>query len=248
MKIDDFLLMSGEDIPLTSSNIIVHHPTIQEIVNVFLYENSFLTGFEFLFFSKDKLGKQEQQMLSALSDFEVLLTLLSIEQEQQNFPMKLQLDCLKKFFSLLFKHYDTIEYKKEDIILNKDNHVYIIDEQIFSILKNVIKQMFPFKTKEGMDFNPQSERARQIAEKIKKGREKIAKQRQEQGETDSLFERYISILSVGLQIPIKNLFQCTIFQILNMFERYEKKEVYDVHLKAQLAGATGMKEVDHWMM
>ncbi len=244
MKIDDFLLLSGEDIPLTSSNIIIHNPTIQELVQIFLDETSFLTGFEFLFFSKDKMNKNEQQMLSALSDFEVLLALLSMTNDS---PMKNQLDCLKKFLLLLFKDYD-IEYKKENIILTKDKHLIVIDEILFSEIKQVINQIFPFKQKEGLDFNPQNERAKQIAEKIKKGREKIQKQKKQDGQSDSLFEKYISILSIGLQIPIKELYQCTVYQLLNMFERYEKKEVYDVHLKAQLAGATGMKEVDHWMM
>lgn len=244
MKIDDFLLLSGEDIPLTSSNIIIHNPTIQELVQIFLDETSFLTGFEFLFFSKDKMNKNEQQMLSALSDFEVLLGLLSMTNDS---PMKNQLNCLKKFLLLLFKDYD-IEYKKENIILTKDKYLIVIDEILFSEIKQVINQIFPFKQKEGLDFNPQNERARQIAEKIKKGREKTQKKKKQDGQSDSLFEKYISILSIGLQIPIKELYQCTVYQLLNMFERYEKKEVYDVHLKAQLAGATGMKEVDHWMM
>ena len=244
MKIDDFLLLSGEDIPLTSSNIIIHNPTIQELAQFFLDETSFLTGFEFLFFSKDKMSKNEQQMLSALSDFEVLLALLSMTNDS---PMKNQLDCLKKFLLLLFKNYD-IEYKKENIILTKDKHLIVIDEILFSEIKQAINQIFPFKQKEGLDFNPQNERAKQIAEKIKKGREKIQKKKKQDGQSDSLFEKYISILSIGLQIPMRELYQCTVYQLLNMFERYEKKEVYDVHLKAQLAGATGMKEVDHWMM
>lgn len=244
MKIDKFLLLSGEDIPLTSSNIIIHNPTIQELAQIFLDETSFLTGFEFLFFSKMKLDKNEQQILSELSDFEVLLTLLSMT---DNSPMKQQLNCLKKFFLLLFKDYN-IEYKKENIILTKDKHMIIIDEYLFNEIKEVVNQMFPFKKKEGIDFNPQNERAKKIAEKIKKGREKLQKKKAAKGQSDSLFEKYISILCIGLNISIKELYQCTVYQLLNMFERYEKKEVYDVHLKAQLAGATGMKQVDHWMM
>lgn len=245
MIIDKFLLMSGEDIPLTSSNIIIHHPTLQELVNVFLYEDNFLTGFEFLFFSKDKLEEKEQVILHALSDFEILLALLS---QSEKSPMKQQLEYLKQFLSLLFNQYE-IKYNEEHIVLNKGKYTYIIDEQLFDELKNIINQMFPFhRGEKQMNFNPSSKRAQEIADKIKKGREKVAKSKAKKEGAESLFEKYISILSVGLQIPIKQLYKNTTYQLFNMFERYEKKITYDVHLKAQLAGATGMKDVDHWMM
>ena len=271
MIIDKFLLMSGEDIPLTTSNIVIHHPTLQELVNVFLYEDNFLTGFEFLFFSKDKLNEEEQIILQSLSDFEILLALLS---QSEKSPMKIQLNFLKQFLftfltdddeaslnsfisnknflkqflSLLFNQYE-IKYNEEHIVLNKGKYTYIIDEQLFDDLKIIINQMFPFhRGNKQVDFNPSSKRAKEIADKIKKGREKVAKNKAKKEGAESLFDKYISILSVGLQIPIKQLYKNTTYQLFNMFERYEKKITYDVHLKAQLAGATGMKDVDHWMM
>ena len=237
--------MSGEDIPLTTSNIVIHHPTLQELVNVFLYEDNFLTGFEFLFFSKDKLNEEEQIILQSLSDFEILLALLS---QSEKSPMKIQLNFLKQFLSLLFNQYE-IKYNEEHIVLNKGKYTYIIDEQLFDDLKIIINQMFPFhRGNKQVDFNPSSKRAKEIADKIKKGREKVAKNKAKKEGAESLFDKYISILSVGLQIPIKQLYKNTTYQLFNMFERYEKKITYDVHLKAQLAGATGMKDVDHWMM
>lgn len=245
MEIDNFLLLSGEDILLTDSNIIIYNPTIKDIVCFFLNETKFLTGFEFLFFSKSRLDNSEQQLLTEVSDFEVLMTLLNMS--DTNTSLKSQLDCFKKFLLLLFKNYD-IEYREDGILLSQGQHAFLIDEKIFNEVKNVVNQMFPFKKQQGIDFNPQSERARQIAEKIKKAREKLQKTKGQKTGADGLFEKYISILSIGLQIPIKELYKCTVYQLLNMFERYEKKEVYDVYLKAQLAGATGMKEVDHWMM
>lgn len=244
VRIDKFLLMSGEDIPFMSANIIIHNPTIQEITKVFLYENNFLTGFEFLFFSKDKIGEEEQRVLAALSDYEILITLLNNEQST---PMKKQIMLLKKFLQLLFNNYE-IEYREDSIVLKQGEYICIIDENLFNQIKDIVKQMFPFKNKEELDFNPQNERARQIAEKIKKGKAIVEKEKRDNDGIISLFEKYISILTIGLQIPINELYQCTVFQLFNMFERYEKKLTYDVHLQAQLAGATGMKQVDHWMM
>ena len=244
--IDSFLLISGEDIPLTSENIIIHNPTLKELIKVFLCENDFFTGFEFLFFSKESLGENEQKMLSVLSDFEILLTLLANAEKS---PMKEQLDNLKKFLLLLFKNYQ-VEFQEEQIVLTHDKYVYFIQEDNFNELKNIVNKMFPFKGKQEteLNFQPQGRKAKEIAEKIKKGREKIAKQKQQKGETESLFERYLSILNIGLQMPISAFLNYTVYQLLDVFDRYEKKEVYDVYLQAQLAGATGMKEVDHWMM
>ena len=243
MVVDSFLLMSGEDIPLLESNILIHHPTIKELVNVFLNEEKFFTAYEFLFFSKDSLPREEYVYLKDVSNFEILLTLLnSIDKTL----MAEQLDCLKNFLELLFKEY-TVNFEKESIVLSKDKYLFFIKEQEFEQLKKIVKQMFPLKTKDtGLEYNPQGGRAREIAEKLKKAKQKLEKQNKQL--QLSLIERYISILSIGLQIPADYFQKYTVYQLINNFNRYEKKEAYDVHLKAQLAGATGMKEVDHWMM
>lgn len=246
MKIDNFLLMSGVDIPLTSSNIVIHNPTINELATVFLYEDDFLTGFEFLFFSKDRLSHNEQEALAALSDFDILLALLMSDDDA---VMKHEIQCVKNLLCLLFKQYDKIEYNESGICLIKDEYTYIIDDNLFVDFKKIINQMFPLKkNKKDADFNPQSRKAKEIAEKLKKGRERVLQQQKAQGINESLFDRYISILSVGLQMSVLEFFNWNVYQLFSIFERYEKKEIYDVHLQAQLAGATGMKEVDHWMM
>lgn len=245
LNIDNFLLINGQDIPLLDSNIIIHQPTIKEIANVFLTEMNFFTGYEFMFFSKDKLTQQEINILQNISDFDILLMLLNSINESQ---MKEQLQCFENFLSLIFKDYK-IQIEEEHILLKKDKHIYMIKEQEFKEIQKIVKQLFPFNFKNGKgvdDYNPQGKRAQHIAEKLKKAKEKLLKESKENG--INFFERYISILSIGLNIPIFYFQKYTVYQLLTVFERYQKKEVYDVHLKAQLAGATGNDEVDHWMM
>ena len=51
--LNDLLLLSGNDIPFESANLIIHQPTIKEIA--YIGEDAFFTGCDFLKFSKDRL-------------------------------------------------------------------------------------------------------------------------------------------------------------------------------------------------
>jgi hypothetical protein len=49
-------------------------------------------------------------------------------------------------------------------------------------------------------FNPQGEKAREIAEKLQRGRDRIAAERNESN--SSVFVQYLSTLTVALHIPL----------------------------------------------
>ena len=56
-------------------------------------------------------------------------------------------------------------------------------------------------------FNPADDKAREIAQKLMRGRQRVAAQK---GESNScVFTQYISILTVALRIPPQELFNCT---------------------------------------
>jgi hypothetical protein len=52
-------------------------------------------------------------------------------------------------------------------------------------------------------FNPGGDRAREIAEKLMRGRQRVAAQKG--NSSGSAFSRYLSILSIALHIPITEL-------------------------------------------
>ena len=39
----------------------------------------------------------------------------------------------------------------------------------------------------------------------------------------------------------------TVYQLKDEFERFQKKQNFDFNMKARLAGATDLEEVDNWM-
>ena len=94
-------------------------------------------------------------------------------------------------------------------------------------------------------FNPQGDKAREIAEKLMKGRARIA---EEKGQTNaSVFSQYLSILSIGLQMPLQNLMDLTMFQLYDLVERYNLYINWDIDLRSRLAGGKPDRHPDNWM-
>ena len=47
---------------------------------------------------------------------------------------------------------------------------------------------------------------------------------------------------------VNTLKQYTYYQIAELFERVQLREVYESNMKARLAGAKNLEQVDHWMV
>ena len=74
----------------------------------------------------------------------------------------------------------------------------MIDEVNFHVFQNVIKEIFCYNdsSKKETTFNPGNDKAKEIAEKIMRGRKRVAELK---GENNiSIFSQYLSILTVGL--------------------------------------------------
>ena len=63
----------------------------------------------------------------------------------------------------------------------------------------------------------------------------------------SIYSRYVSILAVGLQKDINSLVDYTVYQLKDEFKRFQLKQDFDIYLRAKLAGAKDLDEVDNWM-
>ena len=89
--------------------------------------------------------------------------------------------------------------------------------------------------------------AKKIADKIRKGREKAAAAKNGGDKEINIIQRYISILSVGLQKSKEELYNYTLYQLVDEYDRYIKKINYDITLQAKMAGAKDIKDADNWM-
>ena len=94
-------------------------------------------------------------------------------------------------------------------------------------------------------FNPANEQAKAIAEKLMRGRQRVAAQKGDQ--SASIFSQYLSSLSIGLKLSLLELKKYTMFQIFDSMERYSLYTNWDIDLRVRLAGGKPDSQPDNWM-
>ena len=237
---NDLLFLSGNDIPFIEAQLTIHQPTLKEIG--LIGEEAFFTGCQLLNFSKNLLTEEDKSNLEDQTNFDILIAIL----REQNAVMQKNRNCVNMVLALIFP-----EYKislQEDCILfttEKEETTYQLDNSNFEQFKVIIENMFQLKRDSSSTFNPSGELASRIASKLQKRHEKLA-QDQPDKKIDIL-SRYISILSVAQQVDINILLNYTIYQLYDIYRRYELKAGYDMYVQAKMAGAKDLKEVEDWM-
>ena len=243
-QIDELLMITAGDIPYPSAQIQVHQPTAKEIGMV--GETSFYQGIGLLSFDKDMINFEDKSGLEKLSNFDIIMTMI----QNPSTEVQIMKADMVIVLAILFPSY-TIEIKKDKIVLidqrQEDKKETVIDssnyDEFHDILENISCLNIGNKKKEAL--NPKSKLAREIAEKIKKGRTKAQKDKSQ--DKSSILSRYISVLAVGLQKDINILSNYTVYQLIDEYQRYTAKISFDMNIKARLAGATEIEEPKDWM-
>ena len=236
MKLDELLLLSGNDVPFPQAQLVIHVPTLKEIG--YIGEENFHMGCHFVIFDKNSLSQEDKNNLGDLSNFDIFMSVMNSHEKSIHKTNALSV------LSLLFPNYE-IKFEKDKMLLQKENFSSIINEQNYEDFKDILVQIFCLERDEKENVNPADALAAKIAEKIKKGKEKVAKSKGESVKKLNIYSRYISILGVGNNLI--NYLNYTIYQLRDQFERFQLKESNDIYIKAKLAGAQNMEEVDNWM-
>lgn len=238
---NDLLYLSGNDIPFAAARINITQPKIKDIA--LLGENNFYAGVEFLKFDKDILTDEGKSQLENYSNFDVLIAIMN----EQNITIQQQKIQLTMVLALLFPLH-SIEIKSDCISLEKDNEEFRIDRTNFEEFKSIIKHMFCLDGEDSNDdYNPSGAMAKQIAEKLKKRRQKISQAKDGDNKRISILEKYVSILTVGEQKDMNSILNYTVYQLFDELKRYQLKLAWDINLKAKLAGAQDLKDAEDWM-
>lgn len=222
------LYLSGAQIPIPQCGIFIEQPTIRQIAQ--FGEGNFFTSLQILtktdaFVSKIKEGNSQ---LDQYTDFQILL--IVIEQDRSVH------DNILSFFELICPSYkltfkkNTIEFTlKED----EDNTSVkgMLNPFNYEFFSKVMDEVFGIPKGES-DYDPANEKAVEIAEKLRKGRQ-IAKEAKGDNVSDysSLFGTYISILSVGMSMNMNIFYSYTPFQLFDTFKRYFAKLQSDFYQK-----------------
>lgn len=230
-------LLTGIDIPVPECQLTIHPPSIKEIA--LIGDKDFFIGVQCLclyksMFVEDKTG------LSNVNNFQIFMMIMR-EKEAKD-----KKEATQKVLMLLFPEYKIL-FTPNSLLLQKESETIIIDANNFELLQEVLRQVFCMKNAP-MDqtaFNPQGEKARKIAQKLQRGRDRIAAERNDQN--SSIFTQYISTLSVGLRLPLQSMIELTMFQLYDLLERYMLWVNWDLDVRTRLAGGKPDDRPDNWM-
>ena len=230
-------LMCGTDYPVPECQLVVHQPRIKEIA--FIGEADFFAGIQCLCLNKSMFVKDES-LLRDTNNFQIFMTIMS-EKEAADKKFAVQ-----QVFTLIFPKYKVMMTPRS-VLLSGDGMTIQIDEKNFEYLQAALTSICCLKTgpMDQQSFNPANAKAREIAEKLMRGRAKVAA---EKGQSNiSIFSQYLSILTVGLQMPLQELMDLTMFQLYDLVERYMLYINWDMDVRCRLAGGKPDNQPDNWM-
>jgi len=141
---------------------------------------------------------------------------------------------------------------KEKVYFYEDGFLYIdhricddrngiISDNNFDLIIETIKKSNCLKTNnEDDDYNPANDKAKEIADKIRKSREKVNKLKAKNNESLDLFD-IISAFSTYQKIDLDRVYEMTIFRFYDQFKRMQKINEYDISIQSLLHGADPKK-------
>jgi hypothetical protein len=231
-------LMAGVDIPIPELQLTMHQPTIREIS--YMGETEFFTGVQSLCLHKSMFVKDKDD-LDNITNFQIFMTIMN---GKETADKKI---AVKQIFQLVFPNYNVL-FTPMSLVFQKEDQTITIDDNNFEILQKALREVFCANNgpMDQQAFNPANDKAREIAEKLMRGRQRVAAQNG--GENSSVFSRYLSMLTVGLSsMSLLDLINTTMFQLYDLVERYILYMNWDIDVRTRLAGGKPDSQPDNWM-
>lgn len=231
-------LICGTDLPVPECQLIIHQPSIKEIS--LIGDKDFFRGIQCLCLYKS-MFVEDKNLLSNINNFQIFMMIM---QEKEAKDKK---EAVKKVLTLLFPDYKILFTPNSLLFQQENSENIIVDENNFEQLQDVFRLVFCMKNApmDQVAFNPQGEKAKEIAQKLMRGRERIAAERNDKD--SSIFSQYLSILSIGLHMPLLNLIGLTMFQLYDLYERFVLWSNWDLDVRMRLAGGKPDQSPDNWM-
>ena len=236
---NNLALMTGIDFPIPECQLIVHQPTIKEIS--FLGEEQFFVGIQTVCLYKSMfVNSEDKDVLDNVTNFQIFMTIVNNKETRDK---KIVVEDL---FQLLFPKYK-IMFTPQSIIFQDESGVHIVDNNNFEYLQNAIRKIVCAQTgpMDQQAFNPADAKAKEIADKLMRGRQRVAAQNaQNRG---SIFSQYLSSLSIGAGFDLLILINLTMYQLYDLVERYSLYMNWDLDIRIRLAGGSPDSPAEDWM-
>lgn len=232
-------LMTGIDLPIPELQTTIHQPTIREIS--LIGEQDFFIGIQLLCIKK-QMYIQDESLLNSTNNFQIFMAIMN---EKQTAEKK---TAVQQVLTLLFPQSNVI-FTPRSIVLNSPQGMITIDEGNFEILQQLLNKQFCLKGSGQEQFNPEGQKAKEIAQKLMRARQRVAEQKmQGEGGGGSMFSQYLSILTIAIgSMSLADLSNLTMYQIYDLIERYTLYLNWDLDIRSQLAGGKPDKPAENWM-
>ena len=229
-------LMCGSDIPIPECQLTIHQPKIKEIA--LIGESDFFTGVQTFCIDK-KILIQDKALLENTNNFQIFMTII---QEKETADKKLP---VQQILQLFFPEYKAM-FTPRSLVLKGERANIVLDENNFDYVQQAMSDICCLKSGNNENFNPQDAKAKEIADKLMRGRQRVAAQK---GESNtSIFTQYLSTLTVGLNsMSLQNLMDLTIYQLYDLMERYSLYMNWDLDIRSRMAGAQADSKPENWM-
>lgn len=232
-------LMTGIDLPIPELQTVIHQPSIKEIS--LIGEQDFFIGIQLLCIDR-KLYLQDENLVNTTTNFQIFMAIMNEKQVAEKKA------AVQQVLTLLFPQ-AKVMFTPRSMILNFGQENITIDEENFEFLQSLLIQQFCLKGSGQEQFNPQSKKAKEIARKLMRARQRVAEQKmQGEGGGGSMFGQYLSILTVALgSMSLSDVCELTMYQLYDLIERYTLYLNWDLDIKSRLAGGKPDKPAENWM-
>lgn len=232
-------LMCGTDIPIPECQLIIHQPRIKEIA--LIGETDFFSGIQCLCLNKT-MFVEDESLLDTTNNFQIFMTVMS-EKEAVEKKVAVQQVC-----TLLFPTLKITFTPRSMLLMGGENGPITIDENNFEYLQSAISNICCLKTgpMDQQNFNPANDQAKKIADKLMRGRQRVAAQKGT--DNGSLLSQYLSTVTIGVHsMSLQNAMDLTMFQLYDLVERYMLYLNWDMDIRSRLAGAKPDSQPENWM-
>lgn len=231
-------MMCGTDIPVPECQLVVHQPRLKEIA--LIGEQDFFIGAQCLCLNKS-MFVEGKDVLANTTNFQIFMTVMT---EKQASDKKI---ATSQVLQLLIPKSKPMFTPRSLVFVSPDGTI-TIDENNFEYFQDALRMVFCSKNgpMDQQAFNPANDKAREIAEKLMRGRQRVAAQNG--NSNSSVFSQYLSILTVGMNsMSLQELTDLTMFQLYDLVERYNLYLNWDIDIRSRLAGGKPDKHPDNWM-
>ena len=219
--------MSGVDIPIPECQLTLHQPTIKEISMI--GEKEFFIGVQVLCIDK-LMYAQGDATLNDTSNFQIFISIISDKSQVD------KKQAVVNLLGILCPGYK-VTVTPRALLLNKNEENIIIDENNFQSIQAILGKIFCLSASGQDSFNPGNDAAKKIAEKLMRGRQRVAAQKRAAEGDGSTLAQYVSILTVGLEsMSLEDLLNLTMYQLYDLMERYSLYVSWDLDVRQRLAG------------